>query len=253
MTRILDRAEKAKCLGIELGGAKVSDKRLPLGRIEQIAPHEWYWLLTRSEGATEHRLQLWATHPDAFKAFRLSDDCGFGELLAGVPDPSGDYGISTSKWVEIAKRAQSRGHGPYMYMTKIQYNVMQRETHRNRGRWVSSTEAAKRLGVSKNTLIKYINDGKVRSRRIVGRGGWSYQVDLSASPVQAAMPITEAPVEPLIAPRVTFVEPTPAAVPAPAPTAPANPTIAMIVRLFERLDTATQADTLQRLMEIAYP
>ena len=260
MNRILDRTEKAQRLGLVMK-PNSSDKRHPLGRMEQMAPDRWYWLLTRSEGETEHRLQLWAVHPDAFKEFRLMGD--HGRLLSGRREKHGFDGISTDYWVQIATRA---ANGQFLddepmpsQMISIEYNTLQRTAPRNRGCWVSSVEAARRLGVSKKTLIRYINSGKVNARRIVGPGGWCYQVDMSNEPVQTqliAQPITEAPVEPLIAPpapRVTFVEPTPAAVPAPAPTAPANPTIAMIVRLFERLDTATQADTLQRLMEIAYP
>jgi hypothetical protein len=201
VNRILDRTEKAQRLGLVMK-PNSSDKRHPLGRMEQMAPDRWYWLLTRSEGETEHRLQLWAVHPDAFKEFRLMGD--HGRLLSGRREKHGFDGISTDYWVQIATRA---ANGQFLddepmpsQMISIEYNTLQRTAPRNRGRWVSSVEAAKRLGVSKNTLIRYINSGKVNARHIVGPGGWCYQVDMSNEPVQTqliAQPITEAPVEPL--------------------------------------------------------
>lgn len=250
--RRLSRDEKAKLLGVEIGDA--GNRVKPLGRIEETEGGIWKWLLTRFDDGVEHRLLLVAEDPMAFGVWLHTDrhiDLLKCKPFRTVPNR---LAITSHEWARIAKAAQEN---PTEGISHITYHAAPLvRGPRTTSRWVSVAEAAERMDMSHDGVRKRIRTGQLNARRIRRGAQYYYEVDMSNAPVQAEMPITEAPVEPLIAPpapRVTFVEPTPAAVPAPAPTAPANPTIAMVVRLFERLDTATQAETLQRLMEITYP
>ena len=247
--RRLSRDEKAKLLGVEIGDA--GNRVKPLGRIEETEGGIWKWLLTRFDDGVEHRLLLVAEDPMAFGVWLHTDrhiDLLKCKPFRTVPNR---LAITSHEWARIAKAAQENPTEGIIHITYHAAPLVRGP--RTTSRWVSVAEAAERMDMSHDGVRKRIRTGQLNARRIRRGAQFYYEVDMSNAPVQAEMPITEAPVEALIAPRVTFVEPTPAVVPAPAPTAPANPTIAMVVRLFERLDTATQAETLQRLMEIAYP
>lgn len=246
-SKALSREEKAKVLGVDIGDA--SNRAKPLGRIQRCEDGVWRWRLTRSDDGIEHRLCLVADDPTAFGVWLRSDN--HINLLKGQSGLT----ITTSEWVRIAKAAQD---APAEGIADISYHAVSCAVGpaRTSSARVSVPEAARVLGVTHETVRRRIRSGKLSARRVRYGNQWHYVVDLSTGATQAEMPITEAPVEPLIAPaahpapRMSFVEPTPTAIPAPAPTAQADATIEIIMSLFQRLDAQRQSQLLQGLMKV---
>lgn len=253
ITTRLNRAQKAEALGVNIEGT--FERSMPLGSIDQVEEGGWRWTLTRTEDGMEHRLSLMAQDATAFGVWLHSGEHGKlirSNPLRMLPNTSE---ITTSEWVRIAKSAcDEDAEG----IVSITYHAQDRRNRnaRTRSRWVNVNEAARVFGVSIETVRRRIREGKLPSRRkLIRGGGFCYEVDMSTASMQAEMPIARPSVQPLIAPclpGVKSAEPTPAVVAAPATVASAavDPTVDIIMTLFQRLDVERQANTIKHLMAL---
>jgi excisionase family DNA binding protein len=253
MGRLLNRAEKAQVLGLDTPNG--STRSYPLGSMED-CDGKWRWTLTRNDDGVEHRLIVYANDPSAFGAWLRDNNFAFITRKA-YRNWSDNGAIATDDWVAMAKDACSRfAETGWPGLVSMSYQrTYVTKGGRVSGRWVTTSEAAHRLGVSAETVRRRIREGRLNWRRVRTASGFAYEIDMSNEPVQRHLddaPTTSrsAPVEPLPLPVVAPVAPVPVAQIAQASSSDATQ-VAMLLRLFDRATPQVRAETLERLLDAA--